>query len=69
MTLGAYADTESDAPAHRPGTNDPKGHTVTHVTNTKFRIAALVALGTSLLTAAVPAVASSPFVAGWIWIR
>lgn len=42
---------------------------MSHVTNTRIRIAALVALGTSLLAAAVPAMASSPFVAGWIWIR
>ena len=42
---------------------------MTHVTNTRIRLAALVALGTSLLAAAIPAMAASPFVASWVWIR
>jgi hypothetical protein len=42
---------------------------MTHAANTRTRVAALIALGTSLLAAAVPAMASSPFVASWVWIR
>ncbi len=35
----------------------------------KLRIAALTALGASLLAAALPTIAGSPLVAGWVWIR
>jgi len=42
---------------------------MTHVTHTRIRLAALITLGTSLLAAAVPALAASPFVASWVWIR
>jgi len=35
----------------------------------KLRVAALTALGVSLLVAAVPALAGSPLLAGWVWIR
>lgn len=42
---------------------------MTHVQRTKLRIAAIAALGTSLLAAAAPAVISSPYLASWVWIR
>lgn len=35
----------------------------------KLRIAAVTALGASLLAAALPALAGSPLLAGWVWIR
>jgi hypothetical protein len=42
---------------------------VTQARTVKVRIAALTALGASLLAAALPAIVSSPIVAGWVWIR
>lgn len=45
------------------------GDTMTHVKTAKFRIATLIGLGASMLAAAAIPLASSPFVAGWVWIR
>ena len=42
---------------------------MTETRNLKLRVAALTALGASLLVAAVPALAGSPVLAGWVWIR
>lgn len=42
---------------------------MSHATSIKLRIAALAALGTSLLAIAAPSLATSPFAASWIWIR
>lgn len=35
----------------------------------RLRIAALAALGATTVVAALPAVLSSPIIAGWIWVR
>lgn len=42
---------------------------MTDARNLKVRVAALTALGASLLIAALPALAGSPLLAGWVWIR
>ncbi len=42
---------------------------MTETHTAKLRIAAIATLGASLLAAALPALASSPLLAGWVWIR
>lgn len=41
---------------------------MTHVHAGKLRIAAALTIGLSLLAAAAPTLATSPFLASWVWI-
>lgn len=42
---------------------------MSQTTTAKLRIAAVATLGASLIAATLPALASSPLLAGWVWIR